>query len=205
VLSDKKYGTISLVEVRWGDINLSVVNWATVEILGNELWARQKLTRKGKIKQPKQDLEDFQIAVRANRQLSVALQSQGLNEDAARFAYRAQCLQRIVLRKQQRIGQYLFSWFLFLIAGYGYRPERSFLAYIFIIAIFTILYHLLGPQLLWNEAFVISMTAFHGRGFFPSAFSPGDPLAFASAAEAFIGLIIEVTFIATITQRFFGK
>jgi len=30
-------------------------------------------------------------------------------------------------------------------------------------------------------------------------------LSFVSAAEAFVGLVIEVTFIATLTQRFFGK
>lgn len=32
--------------------------------------------------------------MRANRQLAVALQAQGLNEEAARFAYRAHVLQR---------------------------------------------------------------------------------------------------------------
>jgi hypothetical protein len=49
------------------------------------------------------------------------------------------------------------------------------------------------------------MSAFHGRGFFPGTFSPGDPLSLAGALEALIGLIIEVTFIATLTQRLFGK
>jgi hypothetical protein len=52
---------------------------------------------------------------------------------------------------------------------------------------------------------VVSMTAFHGRGFSPSTFSPGDPVSIVSAIEAFVGLIIEVTFIATLTQRFFNK
>jgi hypothetical protein len=49
------------------------------------------------------------------------------------------------------------------------------------------------------------MTAFHGRGFLADQFKPGDPQAFVAAFEAFVGLIIEVTFIATLTQRFFGK
>ncbi|WP_201374639.1 hypothetical protein [Ktedonobacter robiniae] len=48
------------------------------------------------------------------------------------------------------------------------------------------------------------MNAFHGRGFSPLS-SSGDPLSIASAFEAFVGLIIEVTFIATLTQRFFHK
>ena len=47
--------------------------------------------------------------------------------------------------------------------------------------------------------------AFHGRGFFPDQFHPGDPQALVAAIEAFVGLLIEVTFIATLTQRLFGK
>jgi len=79
-------------------------------------------------------------AVRANRQLSIEVQLQGMNEEAARFAYRAQVLQRHVLwfqvlqseaklrQRGQALGGWLFSWFLFLLAGYGYKPARSFLA-----------------------------------------------------------------------------
>src|SRR5713226_3956820 len=79
------------------------------------------------------------------------------------------------------------------------------LAYLLVIGTFMVLYLLLDPHLAWYEAIVVSMTAFHGRGFSPSAFSPGDPLSIASAIEAFVGLIIEVTFIATLTRRFFGQ
>ena len=73
------------------------------------------------------------------------------------------------------------------------------------IGIFATIYHLLGTNAAWNESIVISMTAFHGRGFFPEQFKPGDPQAMVAALEAFIGLLIEVTFIATLTQRLFGK
>jgi hypothetical protein len=62
------------------------------------------------------------------------------------------------------------------------------------------------PQhLQWYEALVVSLTAFHGRGFFSEQFSPGDPQSFVAAIEAAIGLLIEVCFIATFTQKFFGK
>jgi hypothetical protein len=67
------------------------------------------------------------------------------------------------------------------------------------------MYFVLGPHLAWNEAIVIRMTAFHGRGFFPEEFKPGDPQALVAAIEALVGLLIEVTFIATLTQRLFGK
>src|SRR5713226_4738164 len=153
------------------------------------------------------------MAVRANRQLAIALQSQGLNEDAARFAYRAQVLQKSVFwfqmleqgvnlrQRLQALGAWLFSWFLFSLAVYGYKPGRSFFAYLLVIGTFMALYLLLDPHLSWYECIVVSMTAFHGRGFSPSTFSPGDPLSIAAAVEAFVGLIIEVTFIG----RFFGQ
>ncbi len=75
-------GFVSLADVHWGDVNLSVVNWPTMKMLGDE-----RLAREG------EELDKYQDAVRSNRQLSVVLQAQGLNEDAARFAYRAQVLQ----------------------------------------------------------------------------------------------------------------
>jgi len=58
-------------------------------------------------------------------------------------------------------GQYLFSLFLDLLAGYGYKPGRSFIAYALVVSVFATIYHLLGVHLAWNEAIVISMTAFH--------------------------------------------
>ena len=68
-----------------------------------------------------------------------------------------------------------------------------------------IVYYFAGHNLGWMESFVISMSAFHGRGFFPGTFSPGDPIALVGAFEALIGLIIEITLIVTLTQRLFSK
>jgi uncharacterized protein YjbI with pentapeptide repeats len=202
--ADEHHRGPQLAEVHWSDVNLTVVDWSQVTMLGDEYEAHQK-KRNGMAKDGKTRLQEHQTAVRANRQLAMALQSQGLNEDAARFAYHAQVLQRKVFWRQRALGKWFFSWFLSLLAGYGYKPARSFLAYLLIIGTFMVIYYALGSHLSWNEALVVSMTAFHGRGFFPGTFSPGDPLAFASAVEAFVGLIIEITLIATLTQRFFGK
>jgi len=41
------------------------------------------------------------------------------------------------------------------------------------------------------------MTSFHGRGFFPGGIQLDDPLTVLAALEAFVGPLIEVTFIAT--------
>src|SRR5258708_1870527 len=173
-MGNKQSGFISLADVHWGGTNLAVIDWSLVNRLGDESKARQQ-----------HRLSDYFAAVRANRQLSIVLRDQGLNEDAARFAYRAQVLQKTVFRLQmlqssislrqrlRSLGAWLFSWFLFLLAGYGYKPGRSFLAYLLVIGTFIALYLLLYPHLAWYEAIVVSLTAFHRRGFSPSTFSTG--------------------------------
>src|SRR5205085_10346804 len=118
-------------------------------------------------------------------------------------------VQRKVFWYQRKFGQYLFSLFLDLLAGYGYKPWRSFFAYLIVITTFAITYffigHTVGPALSPLGSVVFSMTSFHGRGFFPGGITLDDPLTVLAAFEAFVGLLIEVTFIAALTQRLFGK
>ena len=164
---NKKSGFVLLAGVRWSDVDLSVVDWTQMNILGDENQARRREKENGGTKDSAMRLEEYRTAVRANRQLAVALQGEGLNEEAARYAYRAQRLQRVVLRRQRKLGQYLFSWFLDLLVGYGYRPGRTLFWYLAIIVGFALAYFAFGhlPPL---EAFIFSLTSFHGRGFFPS-------------------------------------
>lgn len=208
-LGDNKLGFVSLADVSWGNVNLAVQDLSSVKMLGDEREARKSTDIDGKREDKQVRLNQYRSAVRANRQLAIALQAQGLNEDAARFAYRAQKLQRIVFRRQRKLWKYLLSVFLDLLAGYGYKPERSFIAYILVITAFAIAYfvigHRVGPVLSPLGSFVFSMTSFHGRGFFPGGITLNDPLTVLAAIEAFVGLLIEVTFIATLTQRLFGK
>jgi uncharacterized protein YjbI with pentapeptide repeats len=207
-LGDENHIGPRLVDIQWGNTNLAIVDWAQVNLLDDEYRARQK-KEDGQIKEKAIQINEYEKAVRANRQLSIALQNQGLNEDAARFAYRAQKLQQVVFRLQRKFGQYLFSLFLDLLAGYGYKPWRSFVAYLLVITVFATAYLVIGrtvgPILSPVGAWVFSMTSFHGRGFFPGGIKLDDPLTILAALEAFVGLLIEVTFIATLTQRLFGK
>jgi uncharacterized protein YjbI with pentapeptide repeats len=220
-LGNEQEGYVRLVDVRWGGVNLATVNWIQVKMLGNEQEAYQDKTSDGKQKDKTTRLQEYHTAVRATRQLALALQAQGLNEEAARFAYRAQVLQKRVFwfqmtqhevklrQRVQALSAWLFSWFLFLLAGYGYRLWRSFLAYALVIIGFTMAYYLLGasfkPPLSLVNALGLSMTSFHGRGFFPGITQLNDPLTILASIEAFVGLVLEATFIATLTQRFFGK
>ena len=177
---------------------------------------RERLAREERARpetQQQLDRERFRAAVRANRQLAVVLRAQGLNEPADRFAYRAQVLQRRVLRRSgaRAYGSYLFSWLLDVLAGYGYKPGRTVFAYILTILSFAVIYDVLGllagnqPAMSPLYALVISILSFHGRGFFPAGFLPTLPMSVCAACEAIIGLTIEISFIATFTQRYFGK
>ncbi len=143
----------------------------------------------------------------------MVLRAQGLNEAADRFAYRAQVLRRRVLRHSgtRAYGSYLFSWLLDVLAGYGYKPGRTLVAYLAPVLGFAIIYYALGhvagnqPSMSPLYAFIISIISFHGRGFFPAGFLPTLPMSVCAACEAILGLTIEISFIATFTQRYFGK
>jgi len=138
VLGNDKTGLVSLAGTRWGGVDLSAIDWTKVKILGEERQARQRNTKTGGMKGTKTRLEEYRKAARTNRQLVVALQAVGLHEEADHFAYRAQLLQREVWRLQRRPLKYALSWFLYLLAGYGYRPVRSLLWYLVIIVGFAL-------------------------------------------------------------------
>jgi uncharacterized protein YjbI with pentapeptide repeats len=208
VLRRPKLSGAFLSRTHWADADLTEVEWSHLPELGDELYARQRVDILGDMKDPATRLVEYQQAVQANRSLSIALQNQGMNEDADRYAYRARRLQRTVLLRQGHWGSWLFSLVLDGLAGYGYRPGRSVVAYVELICAFAVAYLALGGagghSLTWNEGLVISLTAFHGRGFFATAFHPGDPQAALAAGEAVLGLLLEIIFIATFTQRIFG-
>lgn len=125
-------------------------------------------------------------------------------------------------------GRIVFSSFLDALAGYGYRPAKSLRGYVMVIILFALLYWIFGyldgiqaatvmaqhlhraviavPVLTPLEALVYSLTSFHGRGFFPgTGIRLDDPLVIFAAIEAMVGLVIEVSFIATFTQRFLSR
>lgn len=208
-LADKNGIGPQLVDVQWGTVNLAVVDWSQMAVTGEEYMAREKKHRRRGTKDPSIKLYEYKRSVRANRQLAVVLREQGLNEEADHFAYRAQKLQCIVLRIQRKFGKYLFLRFLDLLAGYGYRPERSVFWYFVITFGFAAAYHVFGGlALIPPDALVFSLTSFHGRGFFPglqNQHTLHDPLVMLAALEAVVGLFIEISFIATFTKRFFGS
>jgi len=209
ILGSAKVDSVILADVRWGGAVLSSIDWTPVATLGDEYKARRSRSASGAKKNSRTRVWEYTGAARANRQLADALRAEGLNDHADRFDYRAQVLRGVVLFRQRHYLRWLGSSLLWLVAGYGYRPLRSFITYALVILGFAAAYLFLGDSngisLPWNEAIVVSMTAFHGRGFFSAVFQPGDLQAAIAAVEAFIGLLIEIIFIATFTQRFFAR
>ncbi len=80
-------GTASLVDVRWGGVNLVVIDWASLKMPGDEKRACQRKKINGEQKDSTTRITEYRVAVRANRQLAVVLRDQGLNEEADYFAY----------------------------------------------------------------------------------------------------------------------
>jgi hypothetical protein len=210
VLDDEQLDCPELADVHWGSVNLMLTDWSAAKELGDERSARELRLRSGNQKTADDIVRGFQAAVRANRQFAAALRSQGMAEDADRFAYRGLVLQRHVLLRRRRWPRYLGSVLLDLISGHGYRPLRSVALYTCVVVGFATLYFLMRdsvhPALNPLDSVIFSITSFHGRGF-----SPGEnvtlhnPLTIVAAVEAIIGLLIEITFIATFTQRFFAR
>jgi hypothetical protein len=164
-LSDATWGAARLRDIRWNGVDVTVIEWAQIPIVGDEqvIYARRRPRR-----------NDFPNAARAYRQLAVLLRSQGLSDDADRFAYRAQVMQRRVYRTQHAWGRWFLQTGLGVLAGYGYRLWRIFVAYLLIVGLFTLAF--LVPTVVSSQAtptvpqavdaLQISLNAIHGRVFF---------------------------------------
>ncbi|HUY76510.1 MAG TPA: pentapeptide repeat-containing protein [Ktedonobacterales bacterium] len=211
---DGAHGPARLAGLVWGNVDLAGVDWQPLQTLGDE-HAMRRRDRAGQRRTREDRLIATEEAVRANAQLATALTQNGLNEEAARYAYRSQVLQRTLLWRQMlwrgevwRLGAYMGAALLESLTGYGYRVGRIVVAYLLIVlACAALLFalglhtgHTLAPQ----DAFLISLTAFHGR-VFSGQFAPDSPQSWITAIEAIVGLIIESVFIAMLTQRFFGR
>ncbi len=232
-VADPEHGGIRVADVRWQDVNLAVVKeWPEDMLLGDERAARElvkkPLTRrrysdeplpKNATREQRREarerrrgelLDAWREAARANRQLAAVMRDQGMNDEADHFAYRGQLCQRQLYRYQGKRGRQLGSWLLDRISGYGYYPVRSLITYASVVLGFAVVYLILResvhPALGPLDALVFSVTSFHGRGFSPGEIiTLHNPLTVLAAGEAIIGLLIEITFIATFTQRFFGR
>jgi hypothetical protein len=194
-----------LGDIDWSGVSLTRINWSHIPRLGDELLIATAKT-------PQDRIEALRAAARAYRGLSIALRSQGLLLQASRYRLREQQLERMALFMERKLLSWLGSWIMDLVAGYGERPGRIFAAYLVIICTFSGAYWYVTnylestlSKLSWDESLVLSLTSFHGRGFFAGFLSLGDWVSRIAAVEAVIGLFIELILIATFSRRFLGN
>jgi hypothetical protein len=192
-----------LAGVIWSGVPLTHVDWSKIPILGDEQDIALSKNRGDRI-------EAQRMAARAYRGLAIELQKQGLTNFASHYRLREQRLERHSLLLERKIGAWIFSKLLDLVSGYGEKPSRALIAYLIVVFVFMLAYYsvtnfLQPPHLSWDEALVLSITSFHGRGFFPNFLSLGDWIARLAAIEAIIGLFIELIFIATFSRRFLNS
>ena len=198
-----------LLDVSWNGAILALINWDDVPVLGDEIDIKEASARK-------EQVQAYQKAARAYFGLARALEAQGLSEPALRYRRRQQQLERAAQLRSFNLLGWLFSCALNIVSGYGDRPLRAFGVYLAVILTLAGIYFGIttpgspiffsGSQpLQLHEAVVFSLSSFHGRGFFPSTISLGDPVAIVAALEAVVGLFIELVLIATFTRRLFER
>jgi hypothetical protein len=207
-----------LGDVLWNGVPLTQIRWDQIETLGDgeDLKSRIDDLRKdktlsGKARNQRIAKMNRDVA-RAYRALAIALKQQGITDVASDYRLQEQRYERAALKAERRRLALLWSRVLNLVAGYGERPINALFVYLLTVAFFMGVYlvvtHFLDThlsQLTWDEALVLSITSFHGRGFFPGSLPLGDWVARAAAVEAVIGLFIELVFIATFSRRFLGS
>jgi len=96
LLTSEKFGSVSLAGIHWNGVDLSVVDWAQLKMLGEEREAQQPRGPQGEEKDHATHISEYQLAARSNRQLALVLQEQGLYDEAIYFTYRARVLGRKV-------------------------------------------------------------------------------------------------------------
>jgi uncharacterized protein YjbI with pentapeptide repeats len=199
-------GGMRIDGTHWGDTDLTQIDWAAIPRLGDEV----AIGAASPIGDTESDVAVTEAAARANRQVAAVLRDQGLVEEGDRYALRAKVLQRRGYRRRRKWVRYAGSFALSILCGYGYRPARALGAYVLVVAGFAALLILAtrhqAESLSLHEAIVASISSFHGRAIPPGETAMLGNLASAvSATEAVLGLLIEVTFIATFTQRFLSR
>ncbi|MGH2486606.1 MAG: pentapeptide repeat-containing protein [Ktedonobacterales bacterium] len=192
-------------QVVWNSVPLIQVDWTQMPTTGEEADIPSNRPRVERMRA-------VLAAQQAYDGLAVVLQSQGVKDWASRYHLRALRLERRAQLLRGHPLSWFVSWLIDMLSGYGQYTARALRAYALVIAVFATSYYALtnslsgsvhtrSIRLSWIEALVLSVSSFHGRGFFPQAISLGDPIAVVAALEAVIGLFIELVFITTFSRR----
>ena len=151
-------------------------------------------------------------AARGYRGLALILRQQGLLKRASDYRLREQRLERRAYLLEGNVLAWTGLLLLDLIAGYGERLGRIFVAYGLIVIAFAAAFlisdlvsghaTLTVQQML--DSLQISLNAVHGRVFF-AQFHLDTLQSWLATSESIIGIVIEGVFVAMLIQRFFAR
>lgn len=207
--ASKLTGGLRVRDLKWNGVSLARLRLLDDQLyLGDEEDIALATTRKDRIAR-------MRDAARAYQGIALALRSQGLSVLGSAARLREQELERQALFAEHKWG-HAFGWLLLeVVSGYGERVRRTVIAYAVIVAVFAVLYFTLAGGFNFAnfqfsriiDALVLSVTSFHGRGFFPGLVgaTPHDPSVIAAAVEALFGLVVEANLIAAFSRRFLGN
>jgi hypothetical protein len=204
--------------VQWNGAGLLHVDWRQMPRVGDEQLIQAAKSREERI-------QTYFEVILAYRSLSSSLGTQAGNQVRSNYSLRGEQINRRVSLVKGHFVPWLGMSIIELISGYGEKPGRTVAAYLIIIASFIVIYTNFGVvaancstigvnsngstivrcapahTLSFQEAFVFSLTSFHGRGFFPGGLDLGSPITFIAAIEAVIGLMVEILLIASLGRR----
>jgi uncharacterized protein YjbI with pentapeptide repeats len=178
------------------------------------LWRETPLTRPATGKRRIDRITAALDRSRVYRTVGIALRQEGLYAQASSYRLQELRTERYASRLEARLGRWLVSKLLDLVAGYGELPGRILFTYLVVVLGFAVGYYGAAQHFDFThlepthaiDALVFSLTSFHGRGFFPGTMvTPHDLPVVLAALEAVIGLFIELTLIATLSKRFLGN
>lgn len=189
-------------DVAWNNAQVTRVEWPAR--LGDELD-----TKKGNRRERASAVRD---AARAYRGLALALRQQGLLQRASDYRVREQQLERHARWIEGNVLAWVGLGVLELLAGYGERLGRIFVAYALIVLVFAagfLAADMVAGQIPLTaqhalDALQISLNAVHGRVFF-AQFHLDTLQSWLATAESIVGIVIEGIFVAMLIQRFFGR
>jgi hypothetical protein len=210
-LNDAVLSGVSFDQVTFDNTNLTGVDWSLVPILGDERTARERRGADGKPKKSAQRLDEYKAGVRANRTLAGILDSQALSDDAARFGYRAEVLQRAVYLRESRLSPYVTSLLLAVLGGYGYRPFRLVYVYVAVLFSYTLVYwwaphiwHTALHQLSFSDAGLTSLQVVLGHGLPGGQDVPlADPVNLVADSEVGLTVVYGLVFANAVGGRYF--
>jgi hypothetical protein len=194
--------------VGWDAVELNQIDWTKISAFGEETYARQARRHRA---------ANYRNAARMYHGLAQALRGQGLAPVASTYRLYEQIMERKALFWSRDIVHWIQSLLLDRVAGYGERPFRTVAIYFSLVALFAAMYFGLtnetlfpiksdAGQLSYVSSIVLSLTAFHGRGFFfRQTVDLSDPIFILTAIEGVFGLFIEAIFVAAFSRRFLGN